>query len=194
MRLAESVLSKRLALEAPSMFNSNAREIANIYWLVFLLTGRREASIDITADVVSSTKHSNPLLPAWLGTWSRRGAITKAIGAIRGELRESAQRTELARMDREMTLPRDWPLARETTKAQIEKALLSMDVFPRAALLLVIFEGAPITDAATLLEADTSLVRKAQAVGLRELMTYLAGRKDDAISGPSPSLAFAEAN
>ena len=51
-------------------------------------------------------------------------------------------------------------------KAHIEEALLAIDAFPRAAVILLIFESVPLADAATLLDADASLIRKAQAIGV----------------------------
>jgi DNA-directed RNA polymerase specialized sigma24 family protein len=63
---------------------------------------------------------------------------------------------------------------RETTTVDLERALLAIDVFPRAALLLSIFEGVPVADAAILLDAEPQLVRKAQAIGLMELTSRLA--------------------
>jgi DNA-directed RNA polymerase specialized sigma24 family protein len=40
-------------------------------------------------------------------------------------------------------------------------------------VILLVLEGVPIADAATLLDADVSLVKKAQAIGLRELTAKL---------------------
>jgi hypothetical protein len=40
---------------------------------------------------------------------------------------------------------------------------------------LLIFEGIPMADATTLFGADPALIRKAQAIGLRELTANLAG-------------------
>ena len=71
-----------------------------------------------------------------------------------------------------------WSLPASTTKTQIEQALLAVDLFPRAAVLLSIFEGMSIADAATILDADVTLVRKAQAIGLRELTNNLARNED----------------
>ena len=45
-------------------------------------------------------------------------------------------------------------------------------------MLLSIFEGVSIADAATILDADITLVRKAQAIGLRELTNNLARIED----------------
>ena len=43
-----------------------------------------------------------------------------------------------------------------------------------AALLLSVFEGVPIEDAAVLLDADPALVKKARTIGLGELTRNLA--------------------
>ena len=55
------------------------------------------------------------------------------------------------------------------TKSDLERALLSIDLFPRAAVLLLLFEGVPLQDAAVLLDAEPDLVRKGQAAGVVEL-------------------------
>ncbi len=56
----------------------------------------------------------------------------------------------------------------------LERALLSIDAFPRASVLLLVFERVPLRDAAILLDAEPDLVRKAQAAGVRELTMNLA--------------------
>jgi len=47
-------------------------------------------------------------------------------------------------------------------------------VFPRASVLLLIFERVPLSDAAILLDAKPDLVCKAQAASVRELTINLA--------------------
>ena len=59
-------------------------------------------------------------------------------------------------------------------KVQLERALLAIEVFPRCALLLSVFEGMTLEDAVILLGADRRLVRKGQMTGLRELTRNLA--------------------
>jgi hypothetical protein len=53
--------------------------------------------------------------------------------------------------------------------------LLAIDLFPRCALLLTVFEKLSLDDAALLLNADKALVRKAQNQGLLELAGAAAG-------------------
>lgn len=151
------------------------RSAADLYWLAFLLTRRGEISIDIAADGAVSMVNPNPFFAGWMRAWSRRIAIAKALAASRDELAKSARRTKLARVPSRAG-PAARPLSPDTSKADIEEALLAIDTFPRAAVVLLILEDVPIADAATLLDADASLVRKAQAIGLREFLTNL-GRK-----------------
>ena len=150
---------------------------ADLYWLAFLLTGCRDISIDLAAAAVSQDAE-NPFFDSWMRAWSRRIVISKALASICVELAESARETDLARVDRGWALPRNWSLPADTTKAEIEDALLAIAVFPRAAVVLSIFEGVHIEDAAALLNQDAALIRKAQTIGLRELTANLAAKDE----------------
>jgi len=145
-----------------------------IYWLAFLLTGRREPSIAVALDAVDVQDSASSFFSTWMLAWSRRVVIAKALAAIRSELAASADRTASRRAEKATLPPRNWALSRDTTKAQIERALLAIDMFPRCALLLTVFEGVSPEDAAILLDGDRDLVRKAQTIGLRELTFNLA--------------------
>ena len=155
----------------------------DLYWLAFLLTGRQDVSIDIAADAVAPQDSANPFFEDWMRAWQRRLVIGKALTAIRDELADSARRTELAPAGNS-EMPRNWSLSPDTTKADLERALLAIDLFPRATLLLVVFEGVRIADAATLLDADPNLLKKAEAIGLRELTANLAATNASAVSAP----------
>jgi DNA-directed RNA polymerase specialized sigma24 family protein len=157
----------------------------DLYWLAFLLTGRRDISIDIAADAAASEDYANPFFADWMNGWQRRLVIANALTAIHDELADSARRTKTAHASRSAT-PRNWSLSPDTTKADLERALLAIDLFPRAALLLLVFEGLRITDAGTLLDADTDLLKKAQAIGLRELTANLAAANASVVSAPPP--------
>jgi DNA-directed RNA polymerase specialized sigma24 family protein len=170
---------------------------ADLYWLAYLLTGSPDTSIDIAAeasasrDGASSSDGERQFFVGWMKAWSRRIVLSKALAAVREELAESARRTESTRGQRWPETVRGWSLPANTNKAQLEEALMKIDVFPRAALLLTIFERLPLVDAAILLDADAKLVRKAQEVGLRELTANLAGRVDRPVRRFCPILAFA---
>ena len=89
-------------------------------------------------------------------------------------LAASARRMALRRFEESALPPRSWVLDPGTTKSDLERALLSIDAFPRASVLLLVFERVPLRDAAILLDAEPDLVRKAQAAGVRELTINLA--------------------
>jgi DNA-directed RNA polymerase specialized sigma24 family protein len=156
---------------------------ADLYWLAFLLTGHRDISIDVAAAAVTSQDSANPFFEDWMRGWQRRLVIAKALTAIHDELADSARRTKIANAGGSPT-PRNWSLSPNTTKADLEQALLAIDLFPRATLLLLIFEGVRIADAATLLDADPDLLKKAQAIGLRELTANLAATNALVSSSP----------
>src|SRR5580704_14152351 len=157
--------------------------VADLYWLAFLLTGQRDVSIDIAADAAVSQDDANPFFTDWMRGWQRRLVIAKALTAIHDELADSARRTESVH-GRSSGTPRNWSLSPDTTKADLERALLAIDLFPRAALLLLVFERLRIADAAILLDADPDLLKKAQVIGLRELTANLASTDGSAVSAP----------
>jgi DNA-directed RNA polymerase specialized sigma24 family protein len=119
-------------------------------------------------------EQANPFFSTWMLAWSRRLVIARALAAVREDLAASARRTALSRAERSALPPRSWALHRDTTKSDLERALLSIDLFPRAAVLLLVFEALPLQDAAILLDAEPNLVRKAQTAGIRQLTINLA--------------------
>ena len=86
----------------------------------------------------------------------------------------SARRTASKGAEKAALPPPNWTLDRGTTRVQLENALLGIDVFPRCALLLSMFEGVSLEDVALLMDSERDLVRKAQMIGLRELTRNLA--------------------
>jgi integrase len=158
-------------------------EAADLYLLAFLLTGHRNVSIDIAANAAVSEDYPNSFFADWMRDWRRRLVIGKALTAIRDELADSARRTKRARVDAAAAWQRNWSTRPVVTQTELERALLAIDVFPRAALLLLVFEGMRIGDAATLLDADSALVKKAQVIGLHELTASLAPAKPRPVFG-----------
>jgi len=159
--------------------NDTRNHVADLYWLAFLLTGHEDLSIEIAADTAVSGDYASPFFSDWMRGWQRRLVIGRALTAIHDELADSARRTQLARANSSAgssVAPRNWSLNPDTTKADLQQALLAIDLFPRAVLLLGVFEGMRMEDAAILLKADSALIRKAQAIGLRELTANLAGK------------------
>ena len=146
---------------------------ADLHWLATLLTGRREIAGGVTMQTMDHPAcDSNPYFSTWMVAWSRRLVIAKTLTALRA-VRDVRRQPVSRRVERPALPPRSWVLDRGTPKSDMERALLSMDLFPRAAVLLLVFERVPLKDAAILLDADPDLVRKAQAAGIRELTTKL---------------------
>jgi DNA-directed RNA polymerase specialized sigma24 family protein len=145
---------------------------ADLHWLAFLLTGHRDQSIDLAVETV--TGFAQPFFTAWMEAWSRKLVIAKALTGIREELAASVRRTEFKRVHESGLPPRDWRIGQGTTKSEFEAALLAIDYFPRAALVLSIFENVPAPDCAVILDASPDLVKKALAIGLLELTRNLA--------------------
>ena len=64
------------------------------------------------------------------------------------------------------------------TKHDLERAVVTIDAFPRCALVLSIFEEVSMQDAAILLDADPALIRKAQGIGLCNLTRNLSSARN----------------
>jgi len=147
-----------------------------LYWLAFLLTGHRERSVDAVTEALDFADGANPFFRNWMVAWARRLVIAKALLAIREELAASIRRPDWL-TEAYALPPGSWSLAANTTKLRLEDALLAIDVFPRCALLLMVFERVWLEDAATLLNSDPDLVRKAKSIGLRALTHNLARKQ-----------------
>src|SRR5437870_5498827 len=131
---------------------------ADLHWLATLLTGCPETAVDVTVQVVESAGDEKAFFSNWMLAWARRLVIAKALAAVGRELAVSACRTALKGETHSALPPRSWVLDEGTAKSDLERALLSVDLFPRAAVLLLLFEGVPLTDTAVLLDADPDLV------------------------------------
>jgi DNA-directed RNA polymerase specialized sigma24 family protein len=167
--------------------NQAPNEMLGLYWTAYLLTGNRDASFQAAVDAAELREDASPFFSEWVLRWSRKIAIAKALGAIREALHASARRTEATASHSDVQLPRGWCLSPDTNKIQLEQALLAIDVFPRCALVLSIFEGLPLEDVAMLLDEDCELVKAARAIGLQQLTRRLSASP---ISGKPPQPAL----
>jgi DNA-directed RNA polymerase specialized sigma24 family protein len=149
------------------------KHAADLYKLAYLLTGERGASVEVTLEALDFDGDPSSFFSSWMMAWSRRVVIAKALAAIRGELAASARRTASKRGEKPDLPPRTWALDRDTSPAQLERALLAIDMFPRCVLLLSVFERMSIEDAAILLDGTPDLVRKARIFALRQLTRNL---------------------
>ena len=148
--------------------------VTDLHCLAFLLTGRSETSADLVIETISSEAVDSSYSPAWMVAWCRKSIIRRALAIVCDSLAASARQTRLSLVESSELPARGWSLDHETKESELQRALLGIDVFPRAAILLSIFEGVPIRDVANLLGADPDLVRKGQMIGLRELTANLA--------------------
>jgi DNA-directed RNA polymerase specialized sigma24 family protein len=149
-------------------------QAADLHWLAFLLTGDHESSIEIISESADSLDDSNAFFSTWMLSWSRRLIIAKALAKVRDQLTASARRTESVRMAKRTLAPRGWELSPNSSRSELQEALLAIDLFPRAALVLSIFEGMSVEDAAVLLGVNLDLVKKGRAFAARELTANLA--------------------
>lgn len=151
---------------------------SELYRLAFLLTGDPEQSVQSLGAALEVEDVANPFFRDWMASWARKLVIAAALGVIAVQLRESARRVEQSQDEDSVCLGNPptgaWTGFEDITNAEFERAVLAVDVFPRCALLLTIFEKLSIQDAAVLLGVDETLVRKAQYVGLIEFTRNLA--------------------
>ena len=150
------------------------RDVFDLYWLATLLTGSREIAAEVTFPALRSVDHTDPFFSTWMQAWSRRNVIARALTAVREDLVRSARWTAARHAEKGELPPPSWALGQVTTKVDLERALLPIDVFPRAAVLLLLFERVPLRDTAVLLDSEPDLVRQALAAGVRELTVNLA--------------------
>jgi hypothetical protein len=143
----------------------------DLYWLATLLTGCRETAENVTVAVAGEP---NAFFSTWMQGRARRIVIANALAVVREDLARSARRTALRRAEMSEIPPRSWVLDREITKRDLERALLSIDLFPRVVVLLLACERVPMKDAEVLLGTRPELIRIAMAAGLRDLTVNLA--------------------
>jgi hypothetical protein len=146
------------------------RSGARLCAFAFLITGDWDLGIDAVAGSLDAGLKADALCTA------RHLVAAEAVAMIRPQLRESAVRIAAMTAD-----PEEWlepapemSTLRPPTRADVERALLAIDGFPRVVLLLTIFEGFSIADAGRLLETNDRLVRDAQAIGLLALTRQLS--------------------
>lgn len=172
-------MDKSLAeAEKKALYEAFGEHHSELYWLAFLLTGDQQLSVQAFTNALDFEDGANPFFRGWMISWARKLVIAAALGAIHSELRESVRRVERSRVeDSEYlgSLPSGiWTGFQGITQSEFERAVLALDVFPRCALLLTVFEKLSIQDTEVLLGADEALVRKAQGLGLIELTRNIA--------------------
>jgi len=149
---------------------------AELHWLAYLLTGSHDRSVRAITKALDADDYANPAMADFMLSWSRKLVIAESMDTMRPELLESAWRTARLEEPDPASLAAVRPISsQQMTTPELERALLAIDLFPRCALLLTVFEKLSLGDAALLLNADKALVRKAQSQGLLELARAVAG-------------------
>lgn len=146
---------------------------AGLYWIAFLLTGHSELSLELTMEVLDSGVDTELLLSSEIPARRRRSVIEKALAAMHDELAVSMHQTAW-QPHLEARMPPTWSLDPNTSKLQMENALLAIEIFPRCALLLTIFEGLSLEDASALLGSNRDSVLNGRVTGLWDLTRHLA--------------------
>jgi hypothetical protein len=152
--------------------------IFRLCWLAFLVTENWQHSIEVVCsvfdpeDLYESTPSRQPIILK-----SHRRVASAAITRIRAALAESARRTEGACATEWNAFLKpaseDSSPGQAVTKAALQRALLAIDIFPRCALLLIVFENVPIDEAALLLDENEAVVREALGLALLRLTQNL---------------------
>jgi hypothetical protein len=135
---------------------------SELFSLAFLLTGDTDRSVEAFDRALDYDDGENP----------RELIIGEALGTMATELRRSRQRTAEMAEDAACIEEKLRPTPR-VEREEFEEAVLSIDAFPRCAMLLTIFEGMSIRAASALLHADEALTRVAQRIGIVELTRNL---------------------
>jgi DNA-directed RNA polymerase specialized sigma24 family protein len=133
-----------------------------------------------------------------MSKWSRKLVIANSLNRVAADLRRSAQRTRSGSSDTKpaaLPLP-EWPADHAVSKAQLQNALAAIDLFPRCAVLLTVFEKLSTDEASVLLGVDKKLVMNARTTGLTRLAYNLAieqGWHADSVQSPESTLAAMKA-
>jgi hypothetical protein len=145
---------------------------SELYSLAFLLTGNADRSVEAFSRALDADEE-NPSFGEFMNDWARKLVIVEALGTMKTELRASKQRVARA-AEPEVLSDTKWKRRPHIGREEFEEAVVAIDAFPRAAMLLTIFEGIPMEAAALLLNEDEALTRKAQRIGIVQLTRALA--------------------
>jgi hypothetical protein len=166
-------------------------QLLELYWLGYLLTGEPERSVQAVIETLEMPDAANPFFESWMITWSRKIFIAKVLGYVSTRTNTSELRNRLRQLQTEMGRSRISGIDQAAGKAELERALLAIETFPRCALLLSVFERLPIGDVAILLNSDRESVKTATAIGLIELARNLAADRKSHATRPSHAASFA---
>jgi hypothetical protein len=144
-----------------------------LYRLAHLFMGDRELSMNLVLETIHSQNGSEGLFALGMHASLRKQFIARVLARFRGKLSLSA--TRLVSEQTEEELPSaGGSFDPSSTAAHIEHVLLAIDIFPRCALLLTVFERFSLDDASILISSHPQMVLKGRIAGLRGLTRRLA--------------------
>ena len=160
-----------------------ASQVFDLYWLGYLLTGDRERSVQAVIETIEMPDAANPFFESWMATWARKICIAKVIGYVTPNMSAPELRNRLRRLQAEAGRSSKSGIDPAAGKAELERALMAIDPFPRCALLLSVFERLATEDIGIMLNADRESVKTATAIGLIELTRNLARDRESRAAG-----------
>ena len=158
---------------ADQLLDDFQKQSYELYSLAFLLTGNADRSVEAFNRVLDFEGEANPTFDDFMNWWARKLIIVEALGTISAELESSKQRVARAAEDAIPTNAK-WQPRPHIGREEFEEAVIAIDAFPRCAMLLTIFEGMSIEEAALLLNEDEAMTRRAQQIGIVQLTNNLA--------------------
>jgi hypothetical protein len=161
----------------------NNSVVTGLYWLAFLLTESQEISTRVIVEVLSSENgieamchpsNCNPSICHRAAiTRLRRAVIARSLAAKASELAWARDQYE---GNRNYNLERAFSRGLDVIPdfRRVQQALLAIDLFPRYALLLTVFEGLSVREAATFLHSDRRSICEARTGALVSLARNVA--------------------
>ena len=156
----------------------NNSVVTGLYWLAFLLTESQEISATVIAEVLSTENgieamcHASNCHQSTM-TRLRRAVIAQSLAARAGELAWARDEYK-GQPDYEFGHEFSPGLDIIPDFCRVQQELLAVDLFPRYALLLTVFEGLSVQEAATLLCCDRYLICGARTDALVSLARNMA--------------------
>lgn len=152
--------------------------LSGSYWIAFLLTGSQDLSAELVIEAYLRHEDSDICEDAISNAKLRRMVVTRALAARSEELARSAKRSISQGGDRQILPTERWLPIDRVSFEQLQNALLAIDIFPRCALLLTMFEGFTLHEAAVLLNSDSESLLDARITGLLDMTHTLTGRQN----------------
>ena len=180
-RPAWNKLSKRWreAAVARRVTRINTEEPPRLEWLTSQITGDKVSEPEGALELLVPRETENATFARWIRAWSRKLAIARALGTVAAELKVSASSMELVDPTQLRKLVRrnlDW--LSSVNRVVLERGIAAIDLFPKAVLLLTVFEKLSLADVAILMRVPKETVTNAKAIALRELSRALTGGQE----------------